>query len=112
MKKLLVLMVAFIGLSLNTMGQTASCKISGGQDGATVVASITEVGDGYVMVSADNDGTFDVNVSISITGKFHGKTSAKVRKDQTATIKVPVSGAKKGDDTDAYNISVSGTRCN
>ena len=66
MKKIIGMLIVFMGLSLNIMGQTASCKISGGPDGATVVASIAEIGNGYVMVTVENDGSFDVNVTITI----------------------------------------------
>lgn len=114
MKKLLLVLVALLGISLSSMGQTASCKISGGAEGATVVASITSVGDGFVMVSAENDGSFDVNVTVEIyRGNIQvGTTSAKVRHDQTATIKVPTRYAKSSEETHDYTIKVKGTRCN
>lgn len=112
------MLISFIALSLNIMGQTASCKISGGPDGATVVASITEVGDGYVMVMVENDGSFDVNVTIKIQDaqknphSASGTSSGKAKRDQTTPIRVPVSQAKSGESPDYYKISVSGTRCN
>lgn len=118
MKKVLAILLTFIGFSINTMGQTTSCKISGGQDGATVVASIVQVGDGFVQVSLENDGSFDVNVQIKITDSSKnphsasGTTSGKAKRDQTTTIKVPVSSAKSGEKTDFYKISISGSRCN
>ena len=114
MKKILVMLLAVLGLTISANAQTAQCKISGGTDGATVIASIIEVGDGYVLVELDNDGDFPVNVTIKVvsTNRGSGTTGAKVYPSQSATKKVPVSGAKAGDRTDIYTVTISGSRCN
>lgn len=107
------MMLAVLGLSLGVYaGVTSSCKISGGQDGATVIASIIEVGDGYVLVELDNDGTFAVNVTVSISGWHSGQRGCKVSPQASNTVKVPVDGAKAGDKVGGYNVSISGSRCN
>ena len=113
MKKFLVMMLAVLGLSIGVYaGVTNSCKISGGQEGATVIASIIEVGDGYVMVELDNDGSFAVNVTISISGWHSGQRGCKVSPQASNTVKVPVDGAKASDSIKNYNVSISGSRCN
>lgn len=112
MKKILVMLLAVLGLAISANSQTAQCKISGGTDGATVIASIIEVGDGYVLVELDNDGDFPVNVTVKVTGRGSGTRGAKVYPSSSTTVKVPVSGAKSTYSTDVYTVSVSGTRCN
>lgn len=116
MKKILVMLFAILGLTINANAQTAQCKITGSTDGATVVASVIEVGDGYVLVSLENDGSFAVNVTIKVTGTVggagNGTTSTKVYTHQTASVKVPVNGAKSGNPTSYYRITINGSRCN
>ena len=107
------MLFAVLGLSLNLVASTtASCKIVGGQDGATVIASIIEVGDGYVMVELDNDGSFAVNVTVKITGVHSGQRGCKVSPQASNTVKVPVSSAKASDKVSDYDVSVNGQRCN
>ena len=112
MKKVLVMLLAVLGMSISLMADTtSSCKISGGSEGATVVASIIEVGDGYVMVELDNDGSFAVNVTVKISGAHSGQRACKVSPQMSNTIKVPVPAAKAGDRVTEYNVSLSGSRC-
>lgn len=108
------MLLAVLGLAISANSQTAQCKISGGTAGATVIASIIEVGDGYVLVELDNDGDFPVNVTVKVTGYGHGNGTrgAKVYPSSSTTVKVPVSAAKSTYSTDDYTVSVSGTRCN
>lgn len=93
-------------------GTTASCKISGGTDGATVVASIIEVGDGYVMVELDNDGTFAVNVTVTVSYNGVWERSAKVSNHSSTVVKVVVSNAKSGMSFNKFDLAVNGSRCN
>lgn len=112
------MLVAIVGLSFGLMAQTTkSCKISGQTDGATVVASIIEVGDGYVLVELDNDGNAPVNVTVRVsstyTGVSDGQRACKVSPQASNTIKIIMSGAKKDHNINNYKISsVSGQRCN
>ena len=118
MKKFLVMLVAFLCLSFSLMAQTTkSCKISGQTDGATVVASIIEVGDGYVLVELDNDGNAPVNVTVKVTcnrsSVSNGQRSCKVSPQASNTIKITMNGAKKDHNINEYKInSLSGQRCN
>lgn len=115
MKKILVMLLAILGMSVSLLaGTTKSCKITGSLDGATVVASIIEVGDGYVVVELDNDGTFAVNVTVTVTGNGNvGSRATKVYPQQAATIKITMSGAKKDHKLSIYSIStLNGSRCN
>ena len=79
MKKLMMILVAMMVTVTVAFAQTASCKINGGTQNTTVVASITSVGDGYVMVVLDNDGDFAVNVTIKITGSGNGSVGLSPR---------------------------------
>lgn len=110
------MLLAVLGLAISANSQTAQCKISGGTDGATVIASIIEVGDGYVLVELDNDGGFPVNVTVRVSAhkssNGSGTRGAKVYPSSSTTVKVPVSAAKSTLSTDDYTVSVSGTRCN
>ncbi len=107
------MLLAFLGLSLNMMADTtATCKIQGSQDGATVIASIIEVGDGYVMVELDNDGSFAVNVTVRISGVASGQRGCKVSPHASNTVKVPVPNAKSSQKVSDYRVQVTGTRCN
>lgn len=110
------MLFAILGLTINANAQTAQCKISGSTDGATVVASVIEVGDGYVLVELDNDGSFAVNVTIKVTGTTgndgNGTRSAKVYPSQSRSVEVPVNGAKSDKPTNRYKITISGSRCN
>lgn len=108
------MLFAVLGLTINANAQTAQCKINGGTQGTTVVASIIEVGDGYVLVELDNDGDFAVNVTIKVNsnGFGSGTRSTKVYPSQSASVKVPVSKATSEISTDVYSITISGSRCN
>lgn len=107
------MLCAVLGLSLNLMADTtSSCKISGGQDGATVIASIIEVGDGYVSVEIANDGDFAVNVRISISGAASGNKGTIAKAQQSTVVKVPVPQAKSSHSVSQYNVKINGTRCN
>ena len=112
MKKLMMILVAMMVTVTIAFAQTASCKINGGTQNTTVVASITSVGDGYVMVVLDNDGDFAVNVTIKITGSGNGSTAAKVSPSQSREVRVPVALAKASHDTSDFSVSISGARCN
>ena len=108
------MLFAVLGLTINANAQTAQCKINGGTQGTTVVASIIEVGDGYVLVELDNDGDFAVNVTIQVNsnGNGSGTRSTKVYPSQSTSVKVPVSKATSEKSTDDYSITISGSRCN
>ena len=110
------MLFAVIGLTINLMASTTkSCKISGGQDGATVVASISEVGNGYVIVELSNDGSFSVNVTVTINSK-QGKNYERgtlVPAQGGKEIKVVIPEAKSDDNINSYDVStVKGQRCN
>jgi len=113
MKKFLIMLCAILGFSFAIYADvTNSCKISGSQDGATVIASIIEVGDGYVLVELDNDGTFAVNVTVKITSSHgNGQRGCKVSPQASNTVKVPITNAKASHKIYDYSVKVSGSRC-
>ena len=112
------MLLAVLGFSINLSADTTkSCKISGQTDGATVVASIIEVGDGYVLVELDNDGNAPVNVTVKVTCNrsdvSNGQRACKVSPQSSNTIKIMMNGAKKDHNINNYSISaLSGQRCN
>ena len=113
MKKFILMLCAVFGLSLNMVADTtSSCKISGGQDGATVIASVVEVGDGYVLVEISNDGSFAVNVRISISGYASGNKGTIAKPQQSTVVKVPVPNAKSSQSVNQYHVKINGSRCN
>lgn len=119
MKKMLVMLCAILGLTLVTFADTVkTCKISGSSDGATVMASIIEVGDGYVRVELSNDGTTTANVKVGVQKKGHasgsaGPTGAMVAPQQSVVKTIRISAAKSSDSIYDFDITtLSGNRCN
>lgn len=111
------MLLAVLGFSFTAYADvTKSCKVSGGQDGATVVASVIEVGDGYVLVELNNDGTFAVNVKVSVSGPGSGNMNNRgclVPQQSSKTIKIIMPKAKASDNITSYHVtSISGARCN
>lgn len=110
------MLCAIFGLTLGTFAETVkTCKITGSNDGATVMASIIEVGDGYVKVEFSNDGTISANVRVTVhhisTGKT-GSTGAIVAPQQTVVKKIQITTAKSSDSIDEFRITaLSGNRC-
>ena len=108
------MLCAIFGLTLGTFAETVkTCKITGSNDGATVMASIIEVGDGYVKVEFSNDGTISANVRVTVghDGKT-GSTGAIVAPQQTVVKKIQITTAKSSDSIDEFRITaLSGNRC-
>lgn len=114
MKKIVVMLLAVLGLSLNlSASPTRSCNIVGSEDGATVVASVIEVGDGFVVIEFSNDGKDAVNVEAYISNGYQSRTVATTVPPQSSkTLKVQFLGAKASDDPNQYGFgSLSGKRC-
>ena len=110
------MLFAILGMSSVLLADTTkSCKISGGKDGATVVASITEIWNGYVMFELSNYGDFNVNVTVTINSK-QGKNyqrGTQVPAQGGKSVKVVVPEAKSEDNINSYDVStVKGQRCN
>lgn len=110
------MLCAIFGLTLGTFAETVkTCKISGSNDGATIMASIIEVGDGYVTVEFSNDGTISANVRVTVTHKFTGRTGstgAIVAPQQTVVKKIQITTAESSDSIDKFEINaLSGNRC-
>lgn len=111
------MLCAILGLTLGTFADTVkTCSISG-TNGATVIASIIEVGNGYVKVELANDGETAVNVRVTVRDggrpNIKGSIGAIVHPQSSTTKVIPVSGAKETDDIGVYEIyNLSGTRCN
>ncbi len=111
------MLLAVLGLSLNLSadGPTRSCNIVGSEDGATVVASVIEVGDGWINVEFGNDGNVAVNVEAAIRHNVAAKDihiATTVPPQSSKTLKVQFPVAKASDSPEFYNIlSLSGKRC-
>ena len=118
MKKLLIVLISFLGLTFSANAQVAECKISDGIEGSTVIASITDVEDGLVIVELENDGDFPVNVTVTIyTSNYPSHTRSrgtKVYPNQTNVIEIqhPDAGIESdGDEPNDFRIKVGGNRC-
>ncbi len=116
MKKILVMLCAIFGLTLGTFAETVkTCKISGSNDGATIMASVIEVGDGYVEVEFSNDGTISANVRVTVIDRSTnktGSTGAIVAPQQTVVKKIQITTAESSDSIDKFEIkALSGNRC-
>lgn len=110
------MLCAIFGLTLGTFAETVkTCKITGSNDGATVMASIIEVGDGYVKVEFSNDGTISANVRVTVIDRSTnktGSTGAIVAPQQTVVKKIQITTAKSSDSIDEFRITaLSGNRC-
>lgn len=117
MKKFFTMLLAVVGMLLNvTAGETTkTCKISGDKDGATVVASIIEIGDGYVLVELSNDGDSPINVTVNVWKDGAGcgnERGGLVPKQSSITIKIVHSWALANDRISSYSITtLRGERC-
>ena len=109
------MLLAVLGLSLNLSADpTRSCNIVGSEDGATVVAAVIEVGDGWIKVEFSNDGNVAVNVEAKINdARGHiNWTATMVPPQSSKVIKVQIPSAKASDSPNAYNINeLVGKRC-
>lgn len=111
MKKYLIVLFAFLGVAIGAnAAEVAECRITGGTEGTTVIASIIEYTDTSVKVSLDNDGTFAVNVTVVIErGSCKTSRGVKVYPSSTSTVEIKTSSVCS---EKVPSVSVSGTRCN
>lgn len=110
------MLCAIFGLTLGTFAETVkTCKITGSNDGATVMASIIEVGDGYVTVEFSNDGTISANVKVTVRDRSTTQivsTGAIVASQQTVVKRIRISSAESSRDITEFEITaLSGNRC-
>jgi hypothetical protein len=119
MKKILVILVALIGLGISANAQTsAQCKISG-TDNATFSASISsfDYEKGQVVVSAQNDSGKTVTGTVSVRWGNTTKTiTIIVARESESTPKTVTFSAKDAGDAKMNGweprISVTSARCN
>lgn len=115
MKKIFAVLCTLLCISISaTAGSTKQCSISGGGENATVVASVIEVHDGYVIVAISNDGNFGVNVIVNVSiHNYTGSRSVYVKPQMEQQEKIHIGGAKEGDSpSDCSITTLSGKRCN
>lgn len=119
MKKTLVLLVALIGISFAVNAQ--SCKISGSNDGSTIMVTGQHMDGDEVIVNLSNDSEStcaNVTVVVEVTYADKSKLSFEGRgkscPNQEAAISVSINlKNNKGKDWDKYEVkSVSGNKCN
>lgn len=118
MKKVLVLLVALLGISFAASAQ--SCKIQGTNDGSTILCTGHHLDGSIVIVNLSNDSESTcANVTVKVkvtyannaTETFEGR--GKSCPDQEATIDVYINLEKNGKEWKKYEvISVSGNKCN
>lgn len=110
------MLCAIFGLTLGTFAETVkTCKITGSNDGATIMASVIEVGDGYVEVEFSNDGTISANVRVTVIDRSTnktGSTGAIVAPQQTVVKRIQISSAESSREINDFKIqTLSGNRC-
>ena len=105
MKKILMILVAIIGLGLNTNAQN-TCKIAGTADG-TVVASVSEwnVEKGTVTIDFPNDSEKFVNVTFTLGGGCPGTVLVPPQSSTTKTVSCPNAARNN------FGVSITGARC-
>ena len=110
------MLLAVLGLSLNLSADpTRSCNIVGSEDGATVVAAVIEVGDGWIKVEFSNDGEVAVNVTVRILAEeenryYRTSTIVPPQSSKVQTVQIPT--AKASDSPNDYDINeLFGKRC-
>lgn len=118
MKKLLFVLAAMIGISFAANAQ--SCKISGANDGSTIMCTGEHLESSTVIVNLSNDSEntcANVTVVVEVTyanrskQRFEGR--GKSCPDSEAAIRVPIQLVNKGSDWEKYEVvGVSGNKCN
>ncbi|MBP5663566.1 MAG: hypothetical protein J6X16_04765 [Bacteroidales bacterium] len=118
MKRLLLLFAIII--SFTTAINAQSCKISGSNDGSTIVCTSHHMDGNNVKVTVSNDSESTcANVSIVVkvtyanntTQEFEGR--GKSCPDQEASISVPINTEYNGKEWKKYEVTkISGNKCN
>lgn len=117
MKKYFYILL-LVGLCFTVNAQ--SCKISGSNDGSTIVCTGHSIDGNNITVTLSNDSENTcANVSIIVkvtyannsTEEFEGR--GKSCPDQEAAIRVPIKTEKNGREWTKYEVArVSGSKCN
>ena len=118
MKKLLLIIVALLGINFAANAQ--SCKISGTNDGSTILCTGQHMEGNKVIVNLSNDSESTcANVTVTVkvtyannsTETFEGR--GKSCPNQEAAITVYINTEKNGKRWTKYEVtSVSGNKCN
>jgi len=124
MKKILLLLVAFLGISYAANAQV--CKISGSNDNVEVFSCYADVTNNQIVVTVSNDSQdISANVTVEVTVSGYDKGSLRysdksftvsgkglATPNQTTTIKINVpNGYKLNDGSKVSCSGISGTKC-
>lgn len=119
MKKILLVLVAMLGISF--MANAQSCKISGATDGSTIMVSQDRLEGDKVIVNLENDSestcanvTVTVEVSYGNTDNNNKTFTGRVKScpNATATVTIPIQTTNKNLKLRTYKVTVSGNKCN
>ncbi|MBP3440722.1 MAG: hypothetical protein J6K24_05705 [Tidjanibacter sp.] len=119
MKKLFVLLVAMLGISLTTMADNYdTCMVKGGNGASVSVSVLDWDDDGYVKVqiSSDCDDYVNVTFELKLYDKTHGQeygkqtfvTTAQPNSNNVAEYRVRIKGT---DGVRSVGVTVKGARC-
>ena len=114
------LLILAIIISFSTTSNSQSCKISGSNDGSTIVCTSHYMDGNNVKVTVSNDSESTcANVSIVVkvtyanntTQEFEGR--GKSCPDQETSISIPINKENNGKEWKKYEVTkISGNKCN
>lgn len=116
MKKYFLILVALIGISMAANAQ--SCKISGTNDGSTIMVTQDRLEGDKVIVNLENDSestcanvtvTVEVNYNNGKSQSFTGRV--KSCPNQSATVTIPIQTKNGSSPMKNYKVTVSGNKC-
>lgn len=116
MKKFFLFLVALIGTCVATNAQ--SCKISGTNDGSTIMVTQDRLEGDNVIVNLDNDSESTcANVTVTVTVSYNNGTSksfegrVKSCPNQSSSVAIPIQKQNGSSKMKNYKVSVSGNKC-
>lgn len=116
MKKIFLILVALMGISMAANAQ--SCKISGTNDGSTIMVTQDRLEGDKVIVNLENDSESTcANVTVTVEVYYNnGKSQSftgrvKSCPNQSATVTIPIQTKNVSSPMKNYKVTVSGSKC-
>lgn len=119
MKKFLIILIAFLGISYSANAQTGECRVQNG-NGATVLVSVEGwEEDGTVYLSINSDCDDYVNVKFNLSYKIEDVNTVWPSQEFSATAQpnsstpktVKLFNSKTNKLDDVISVKVTGARC-
>ncbi|MBQ2188148.1 MAG: hypothetical protein II401_06275 [Bacteroidales bacterium] len=116
MKKYFLILVALIGISMAANAQ--SCKISGTNDGSTIMVTQDRLEGDQVVVTLENDSESTcANVTVTVQVSYNNGTSksfegrVKSCPNQSSSVTIPIQKQNGSSKMKNYKVTVSGSKC-